>query len=184
MFLWYVKRDVVNSPQDSHRTLSMGSSGISGEGRSRHEEGPAIAKVGGHRDICRARELMATESTESTDPNPTPRKTFFPLHPPTFSGKGGEHNFRGGAAGVRAFRGFRGSSGVGWKGRESSLQSLAPKIPGRTFRWPFRPDHQHVRSAAQADSLPALLILSDAQQPCESGGAGRPGGDRGDLFAE
>jgi len=28
--------------------------------------------------------------------------------------------------------GFRGSSGVGWKGRESSLQSTRPEIPGRT----------------------------------------------------
>ncbi len=35
----------------------------------------------------------------------------------------------GGWVGVRAFRVFRGSSGVGWKGRESSLQSLAPKFP-------------------------------------------------------
>ncbi len=45
--------------------------------------------------------------------NVLPRKcrmnqTFFPFTPPTFSGEGGEHNFRGGAAGVRAFRGVRG----------------------------------------------------------------------------
>ncbi len=74
---------------------------------------------------------MATESTESMDPNPTP-KTFFPFTA-TFSGEGGEHNFLGGAAGVRAFREFSGSSGVGWKGRESSLQSLAPKFPEEPF---------------------------------------------------
>ncbi len=71
---------------------------------------------------------MATEPTEPTESNLTP-KLFFPFTPTPFRGGGREHNFRGGAAGVRAFRGFRGSSRVGWKGRESSLQSLAPKFP-------------------------------------------------------
>ena len=65
-------------------------------------------------------------------PQPNPQN-FFPLHHHTFSGVGGQHNFRGGAAGVRAFRAFRGSSRVGWKGRESSLQSLAPKFPEEPF---------------------------------------------------
>ncbi len=34
-------------------------------------------------------------------PEPNSQKNFFPLHPPTFSGKGGEHNFRGGVEGSR-----------------------------------------------------------------------------------
>ena len=32
----------------------------------------------------------------------------FPFTPQPFRGRGGKHNFRGGAVGVRAFRGFRG----------------------------------------------------------------------------
>ena len=103
-----------------------GSSGISGERRSRQEEGSGIAKVGGHRDTRRARSEWPRNPRNPR--TPTQPAKLFPLHPPTFSGERGEHNFRGGAAGVRVFRGFRDSSGVGWKGLESSVQSLAPKF--------------------------------------------------------
>ena len=103
-----------------------GSSGISGEGRTRQKEGPAIAKVGGHRDTRRAPSEWPRNPRNPR--TPTQPAKLFPLHPPTFSGEGGEHHFRGGAAGVRVFRGFRGSSGVGWKDLESSDQSLAPKF--------------------------------------------------------
>jgi hypothetical protein len=88
-------------------------------------------------------------------PQPNPQN-FFPLHPHTFSGVGGEHNFRGGAAGVRAFCGLisvahtspfatsirppslrsalrvRGSFGVERKG--NVVPSITyPEIPGRTL---------------------------------------------------
>ncbi len=63
------------------------------------EEGPAIAThaapgVNGH----------GNHGTHGTQPNP---QTFFPFTPTFLEGKG-KHNFLGGAAGVRAFRGFRG----------------------------------------------------------------------------
>ena len=69
-------------------------------------------------------------------PQPNPQETFFPFTP-TFSGDGGEHNFLGGAAGVRAFCGFRGSSGVGWEGLRIVPSITCPEIPGRTIKLPF-----------------------------------------------
>ena len=50
---------------------------------------------------------------------------------PPWGWKGARQEMDG--AGVR---GFRGSSGVGWKGRELSLQSLAPKFPEEPLRTP------------------------------------------------
>ncbi len=96
----------------------FGSSGISGEGCSRQEEGPA----------------MATHAAPGVNGHgihgPQPTKLFSPSPPHFFGGRGGQHNFRGGAAGVRAFRGFRGSSGVGWKGRATPSERPAPPVPG------------------------------------------------------
>ncbi len=66
---------------------------------------------------------MATETTEHTEPNPTPKAYIFPFTSTPFWGWGGP-NFPGGAAGVRAFRVFRGSSEVGWKGQESLFNQL------------------------------------------------------------
>ncbi len=41
---------------------------------------------------------MATESTETTDPNPSP-ENFFSLQPPTFSGEGGDTTSEAGLRG-------------------------------------------------------------------------------------
>ncbi len=114
-------------------------------------------------------------------PQPNCQKNFFSPSPPYLFGEGRGTQLPGrGCGGPRFQWHIRG----GVEGSRIVPSITCPEIPGRTFRWPFRPDHQHVRSAAQADSLPALLILSDAQQPCETGGAGRPRGNRGDLFTE
>jgi hypothetical protein len=70
--------------------------------------------------------LMATETTESTDPrSPTPEAVL----PPRIRCGGEGKKSLVGWVGVRGFRGFRGSSGVGLKGLELSLQSLTPKFP-------------------------------------------------------
>ena len=50
--------------------------------------------------------MIATESTENTDPRSPAPGNCVPPHPPT---KGeGENRFLGGGVGVRGFRGFRG----------------------------------------------------------------------------
>ncbi len=112
--------------------LFFGSSVISGEGRSRQEKGPAIAKVGGHRDRRRARSEWPRNPRNPRTPT-QPRKTFCPFTPTPFRGEGGNTTSVAGLRGVRLFRRFRGSSGVGWKGRGSSLSITCPEIPGRTF---------------------------------------------------
>ena len=70
------------------RAFFLGSSGISGEGRSPQEEGPAIARVGGHRDTRRAARVgwKGRESSLQIACPEIPGRTFFlstPVHQPT-----------------------------------------------------------------------------------------------------
>ncbi len=124
----------------------FGSSGISGEGRSRQEEGPAIAihaapGVNGHVMNIQYRMFNIQYSVLDIQysllgPQPNPQKNSFPLHPHTFSGGGGGNTASG--------AGLRGSvlsvdsvADLGWGGRAtSSLQSLAANFPKEALFFP------------------------------------------------
>ncbi len=121
--------------------MKNGSSGISGEGRSPQEEGPAIAKVGGNRDTRRARSE------------------------------------------------FRGSSGVGWKDRESSFNHL-PRNSRKNLRikgWEKRVGNRFLKEGGncfpkervgggrEGLATEAARFPDDAGHACRHSGTAGPG---------
>ncbi len=137
------------------RPLFYGSSGISGEGRSRQEEGPAHAKVGGHRDTRRARGEWPRKTRNARTPTQPPR-LFSPSPPHLFGGRGATQ-LPGRGCGGPCFLCFPWlSPGVGGKGRESSLQSLAPKFPEEPKILVSPSRSPRARTGRLCDSQPVL----------------------------
>ena len=100
---------------------------------------------------------MATETTEHTDPNPTPQ-TFFPFTTTPFRGWGREHNFRGGCGGP-CLPWIPWLTRGGVEGPRIVPSVTCPEIPGRTQSLPSRPSRHSNR-------LPGTRPDPRGIQPC------------------
>ncbi len=140
--------------------FSFGSSGISGEGRSRQEEGPAIAKVGGHRDTCCVQSEWPRKPRNAPLPPRDYSSFLFDLLSSVHCARLGNPVGCGGGpdrrwVGLGSVRSVVSVAHPGWNGRaENRPLNHLPQFPEEPFSMLWLPDVVASGSRGDSPTLP------------------------------